>query len=83
MIFRRQRHQKCQFQLVQRGFDAPESMAAHRDIMGCKRQMEQLLVIVGGEFGKRKLIQWQQNRSPWRNFNAQTARLGVGRVAFR
>jgi hypothetical protein len=32
--------------------------------MRCKRQMEQLLLFVIGDFGKRELIQRQQERAP-------------------
>src|SRR5258706_8338030 len=45
-------------------------------------QMEQMLLSVGGEFGKRKLVEWQQQRAPRRNFDAQRFCLWVSGVTF-
>ena len=82
MIFRRQRHQERQFQLVQGGFNAPERASTNHDFMRCKRQMEQLLLFVIGDLSKRELIQRQQERPPRRNFNAQTTCLRFSGVTF-
>jgi hypothetical protein len=74
MIFRRQRHHERQFQPVQGGFNPAERVAANHDFMRCERQMEQLLGAVAVQFGKRELIQRQQEYAPRRNFNAQPTR---------